>query len=180
MAEGLRASLRTPDQHRQWQELGAMEGTYGQSAPELHFGLGANTAIEELTLRWPSGVQQTVTAAAIDARAVVIETGLVVRGEARRGRTVEVQVGGPAGDVAITFAAGGGSSIPLPPFGTLGLDPLTLFQLDARLLPAARRVDLPVPIPNDPSLAGARVHLQSLIGPIHAPLFRNVVVVPIL
>lgn len=180
MAEGLRASLRTPDGHRQWFELGAMEGTYAQSAPELHFGLGANTAITELVLRWPSGVEQVVTGAAIDSRHPLIETGLAVRGEARRGRSVSVQVGGPAGDVAVTFASAGSASIPLPPFGTLALDPLTLFQLDARIVPAVRRAELPIPIPNDPSLSGARVHLQALIGPLAAPLFRNAVVVAIL
>ncbi|MBL8899087.1 MAG: CRTAC1 family protein [Planctomycetes bacterium] len=180
MAEGLRASLLTPDGHRQWFELGAMEGTYGQSAPELHFGLGANTAITELVLRWPSGVEQRVSSAAIDARHTLVETGLVVRGEVRRGRTVSLQVGGPAGDAAVTFASAGASSIPLPPFGTLGLDPLTLFQLDARVLPASRRGELAIPIPNDPSLAGARVYLQSLIGPLPALLFRNVVALQIL
>lgn len=174
MAEGLRASLLTPDGHRQWFEIGAMSGTYGQNAPELHFGIGANTAIQELTLHWPSGVRQSIANASIDTLHDVVETGLVLRGAPVLNGTVEVQVGGPPNDIALTFIAAASASIPLPPFGTLGLDPLTLSVFDVRTLPLSARHDLPVPIPNDGSLVGGTIWFQALIGPLSNPQFRNV------
>ena len=64
--------------------------------------------------------------------------------------------------------------MPLPPYGTLGLDPLTVNVFDVRTIPASGRHDLPVPIPNDGSLVGGTIFFQSLIGSVGTARFRNV------
>lgn len=45
----------------QFAEARCPSGFLGQSDPRLHFGLGAATVVERLTVRWPSGVTQELT-----------------------------------------------------------------------------------------------------------------------
>ena len=45
----------------QFAEARCPSGFLGQSDPRLHFGLGAATVVERLTVRWPSGVVQELT-----------------------------------------------------------------------------------------------------------------------
>jgi hypothetical protein len=42
-------------------EVNGGNGYAGQSTQRVHFGLGANTSITSLQIRWPSGIVQTVT-----------------------------------------------------------------------------------------------------------------------
>ena len=55
---GARVTLVTPD-GAQVQELAISGGFMAQSEPVLHFGLGGQAAITTLTVRWPSGREQS-------------------------------------------------------------------------------------------------------------------------
>lgn len=72
---------------------------------------------------------------------------------------------GKAGERYYVFASLGAASIPLPPHGTVRLDPnrgLALLFSGALLVP---RLDLPVTLPADRGLAGLTLHLQTLTSP---------------
>ena len=45
------------------------------SAKEAHFGLGQATEAARIVVRWPSGVEQTVSHVHADRRIVLAETG---------------------------------------------------------------------------------------------------------
>lgn len=55
------------------QAVMAGNGFCSQNEFALHFGLGAHDAAEKLVIRWPSGVEQTIPAPAIDRRLHVRE-----------------------------------------------------------------------------------------------------------
>ena len=59
---GARVTLET-EAGRQVREVKAGESYLSSSDPRVHFGLGASTAVKRLTIRWPSGAVQEVTAA---------------------------------------------------------------------------------------------------------------------
>ena len=44
-------------------------------APELHFGLGPNASVDEIEVRWPSGVVQTVTDVGANQTVTITESG---------------------------------------------------------------------------------------------------------
>jgi len=46
----------------------AGSGFCSQNEFALHYGLGANSAVEKVVIRWPTGAEQTITAPAIDRR----------------------------------------------------------------------------------------------------------------
>jgi hypothetical protein len=48
------------------QLLEVTRGTVGTSWAVAHFGLDARTDVDSLTVRWPSGIMQTVTAPQVD------------------------------------------------------------------------------------------------------------------
>ncbi|MCU0862484.1 MAG: FG-GAP-like repeat-containing protein [Planctomycetes bacterium] len=50
-------------------------GYMSAGEPVTHFGLGTATAIEQLTVRWPSGVVQTFAGLAVDQRYTIREAG---------------------------------------------------------------------------------------------------------
>ena len=50
------------------QTLLSGSGFCSQNEFALHFGLGANSAVEKVVIRWPSGAEQTIPAPAIDRR----------------------------------------------------------------------------------------------------------------
>jgi hypothetical protein len=50
----------------QAQELSAAAGFSSQNQRRLHYGLGGATAVDRVVIRWPSGLEQTVEAPAID------------------------------------------------------------------------------------------------------------------
>ena len=51
----------------------AGSGFCSQNELPLHFGLGANTAVDKVLIRWPSGAEQTIPSPAIDRRIHVQE-----------------------------------------------------------------------------------------------------------
>lgn len=51
----------------------AGDGFFSRNEPVLSFGLGAIDTVEQLTVQWPSGQIQTITALAVDQRLLVIE-----------------------------------------------------------------------------------------------------------
>ncbi|MCP9235845.1 VCBS repeat-containing protein [Lewinella sp. JB7] len=60
---GATVTLRTGDKI-QYQEMRTVRGYLSSVEPILHFGLGEDSEIGELIVRWPDGKQQTITAPA--------------------------------------------------------------------------------------------------------------------
>ena len=72
-------------------------------------------------------------------------------------------------DVALPFLSVGTANIPVPPFGTFGLDPALMVPLGQLNIPQpAGMSSLSFVIPNDASLVGANIYTQALLG--KAPL----------
>ncbi|HUB51639.1 MAG TPA: ASPIC/UnbV domain-containing protein, partial [Terracidiphilus sp.] len=58
---------------RQTEERVASSGYLSQNDGRLHFGLGAATSIDQITVRWPSGHVQTLSGQAVDCVITVEE-----------------------------------------------------------------------------------------------------------
>jgi hypothetical protein len=71
-AIGARVTLKTASKSM-IREVDGGNGYAGQSMQRVHFGLGADTAIASLRIRWPSGIVQMVTAP-VDRITTVHET----------------------------------------------------------------------------------------------------------
>jgi hypothetical protein len=65
-AIGAKVELHWGDQ-RQVQEVSGGSGFSAQNQRRLHFGLGANAAVDRAIIRWPSGRQQVIEHPAVDA-----------------------------------------------------------------------------------------------------------------
>ena len=59
-AIGARVTVKTATRSM-IREVDGGNGYAGQSSQRLHFGLGTESAIRTLTIRWPSGITQTAT-----------------------------------------------------------------------------------------------------------------------
>jgi hypothetical protein len=75
-------------------------------------------------------------------------------------------------DVALPYVSAGTARIPLPPFGTLLLDPAFLIPLPPFVVPQPAGVgSVTDTIPYNPSLAGVSIHAQALLlqwpGPVY-------------
>jgi len=57
----------------QLREQGGGIHTHSQDYQRLHFGLGPNTAADQITVRWPSGVEQVLTDVAADQVIRIVE-----------------------------------------------------------------------------------------------------------
>src|SRR5688500_17730945 len=62
-AIGARVVLKTASGKTLIREVDGGNGYAGQSTHRVHFGLGPDTAIESLEIRWPSGLRQRADAA---------------------------------------------------------------------------------------------------------------------
>lgn len=63
-AAGARVLVRTPDGRAQVQDvLLGSSSVHGSRGPDLHFGLGGNTVIDEVVVRWTSGREERFDAA---------------------------------------------------------------------------------------------------------------------
>jgi hypothetical protein len=89
---------------------------------------------------------------------------LVQTGTPALGQTVALYTTGLPGDLFGVFLAAGTAALPLPPFGTLLLDPATLTALGAGAVPANGTAATPLPVPNLAALVGLTVHFQALVG----------------
>ncbi|HEX6810299.1 MAG TPA: VCBS repeat-containing protein, partial [Planctomycetota bacterium] len=87
----------------------------------------------------------------------------------RVGRTYQLDVYARYGpprlvDVALPYLSTGIASIPLPPLGTLGIDPNGLIQLPAFVIqPGAGVGQVAITVPNIPGLAGIAIYGQALL-----------------
>ena len=68
---GARLTARWGDRSRTV-EITSAGGYQAAVLPEAHFGLGAAEKVDELVVRWPSGVEQVLTDVAVD-RVLVVE-----------------------------------------------------------------------------------------------------------
>jgi enediyne biosynthesis protein E4 len=61
---GARVTIET-EAGKQMREVKAGESYLSSSDPRVHFGLGKETAVKRVTIRWPSGILQDVTGATL-------------------------------------------------------------------------------------------------------------------
>ncbi len=87
---GARVTLTSGGQ-RQVREIHAASSYQSSSDPAAHFGLGAAEKVADLTVRWPSGLEETFTVEGVDRTLVVVE------GKGRSlGQKSALRRGGPA------------------------------------------------------------------------------------
>ena len=98
-------------------------------------------------------------------KAVVSYPALDVTGDIVLGGNVTISAYGNVGDTDLTFLSLGTASIPLPPYGVLGLDLTNHFMLLFSATLPAEQYDIPGTLPSDPIYSGFSFYLQSLIGP---------------
>jgi enediyne biosynthesis protein E4 len=58
MGIGAQIRITTVDGNSQWNQVATAVGYASSSDSRVHFGLGANRHIEEIQIRWPSGIKQ--------------------------------------------------------------------------------------------------------------------------
>jgi len=93
------------------------------------------------------------------------------RTPARLGKSLRMEIFGPAGAPWVLAVSTGQASLALPPFGTLAIDPAQLWVLAQGQVPTNGIAGVDVPLGPDPTLLGVKFHWQSLVG---APLaFTN-------
>jgi hypothetical protein len=71
-AVGARVEVETPLMTT-LQEVSGGAGRGSQNSLALEFGLGAAQRVDRVTIRWPSGLEQTLTALAVDQAITVVE-----------------------------------------------------------------------------------------------------------
>jgi hypothetical protein len=98
-------------------------------------------------------------------KAVVSYPALDVTGDIVLGGNVTISAYGNVGDTDLTFLSLGTASIPLNPYGVLGLDLTNHFMLLFSATLPAEQYDIPGTLPSDPIYSGFSFYLQSLIGP---------------
>jgi enediyne biosynthesis protein E4 len=57
----------------QWNQMTSSAGYASSSLAPVHFGLGQQSVISELTIEWPSGIVQKLTHVKADQRLVIRE-----------------------------------------------------------------------------------------------------------
>jgi enediyne biosynthesis protein E4 len=60
MGLGAQIRITTEDGKKQWNEATTAVGYASSSDPRVHFGLGQNSKIKEIEIRWPSGIKQVL------------------------------------------------------------------------------------------------------------------------
>ncbi len=66
MGLGGQVHVITADGQNQWNEATTAVGYASSSDPRVHFGLGSNSKISEIEIRWPSGIRQVLKDVATD------------------------------------------------------------------------------------------------------------------
>jgi hypothetical protein len=89
---------------------------------------------------------------------------LAWRGLPRLGKRLDLDVHGPAGGPWLLGGAFGLVNVPVPPFGTLRLDPASLEVIASGALDPQGLGTLSVQLPVNPALVGLSVYLQALVG----------------
>lgn len=115
---------------RQSREVSGITSYGSQNALTVAFGLGATSQADSVIVRWPSGVVQTVTGLAIDARHTITEPNTVAilpEPEARAGVSLApVRPNPSVGSVNLTFET-----------PTAGIATLVIFDLQGRRMDTA-------------------------------------------
>ncbi len=60
MAIGARVRVTTGDGRKQYNDVTTSTGYAASSDPRVHFGLGTFNAVQEIAIRWPSGIRQVL------------------------------------------------------------------------------------------------------------------------
>ncbi|HKB16972.1 MAG TPA: FG-GAP-like repeat-containing protein, partial [Planctomycetota bacterium] len=89
---------------------------------------------------------------------------LAWRGIPRAGKTLVLDLRGPAFGGWQLAAATGTASIPIPPFGVLRLDPGTLFAVAVGPFDPQGRASYSIQVPPIPALVGASAYWQAIVG----------------
>jgi hypothetical protein len=78
---------------------------------------------------------------------------------------LDLDLSGPSNGVWLLAGSLGTASIPLPPFGTLRLDPVTLFVAGSGALDPQGRASVSFLLPSNPIIVGASIYGQAVVGP---------------
>lgn len=73
MGIGAELHITTQDGHSQWNEVTTAVGYASSSDSRVHFGLGSNRHIQEIEVRWPSGIRQVVHDIEVDRILTITE-----------------------------------------------------------------------------------------------------------
>ncbi|HKB15562.1 MAG TPA: FG-GAP-like repeat-containing protein, partial [Planctomycetota bacterium] len=87
------------------------------------------------------------------------------RGIPRIGKPLGLDLFGPGSGLWILGTSFAPANIPLPPFGTLRLDPVTLFIVGGAALDPQGHASLSLLVPSSPALVGLSVYWQAVVGP---------------
>lgn len=72
-ALGAKVTIKTGSTIQYW-ELNGADGHYlSQGAARLHFGLGQVSMVDQITIKWPSGLSNILTNVSADQQIVVTE-----------------------------------------------------------------------------------------------------------
>ncbi|MFQ5505285.1 MAG: hypothetical protein ACE5F1_10860, partial [Planctomycetota bacterium] len=83
-------------------------------------------------------------------------------GPEQMGATEQLQVAADPGSLWLLALSDTRASIPLPPFGTLGLDPRRLWILGQGIMGPGRTSHRQLPLPSDPRLVGSSIFTQAM------------------
>jgi len=158
------ATTNTGREVHLWRRAG--QGFGNTNSPRLRVGLGSDTAISKVALRWPSGIVQTLLTPALSQRHQVVETGLLLAAPAVVGGSLDLDAVGPGGQTVQLYFSLVPFELALPGIGMLQLLP-PLTPLGGVVLSAAGQGALSLPIPSKPGLAGLTVFVQ---GWFHDPV----------
>ncbi len=91
------------------------------------------------------------------------------------GNTLRMHQSAQAGSVLLLIAGSAPGHLAIPGFGTLYIDPATAYGIVwPSLVDADGYLDMNITLPNNPSLAGAQLHLQNLVlQPAGSPWLSN-------
>lgn len=139
------------------------QGFSNTSEHAMHFGIGTDSSVDRIELRWPSGIVQTIDNPQMMAYTSVRETGALLRGTPTIGQVFSYDIAGNPGDLAELGLSMGTDNIQLSGINgpLLIADPYVL--LPAFPLNGAGRLSLPIPIPNIPALIGLTFYSQAWI-----------------
>ena len=58
---------------KQFRDTSARSHTFAQDSPVVHFGLGGASVVDTVTIKWPSGITQTLTSVASNRIVTITE-----------------------------------------------------------------------------------------------------------
>ncbi|MCI0588008.1 MAG: FG-GAP-like repeat-containing protein, partial [Planctomycetes bacterium] len=165
-------------------DLDAFVGNYGQNRLHLNGGTGVFTDVTATNLPALLGNTNAVALGDVDGdddldafvgngtlqlrqqnRLYTNLTRQVAwRGIPRVGKPLTLDVRGPAWGAWFLGFSLGTANVPIPPLGTLRLDPASIGFALAGLLDARGRASVTYPVPGNPSLVGATVYWQAVVA----------------